>query len=211
VPGTMSEEDLVLDLKASLQDAASVFTAAASSDFKRHLKLAALAFASKRPRTLVGSVTLVADQAQYSAPADFASYKSHLWGIAPRARCQPWEKSWPGRLPDVRVVETSANPVTWKLQLDPPPTAGQISALGSEFKFYYFGAHAISTTANQTTINAIDRGLLLLRAQAEAMRELAYRGIHKPVQLRDGYSGAPRNSTPTALYEALLNEFGLAA
>jgi hypothetical protein len=210
--GTMSEADLALDLKASLQDAASVFTAAASGDFKRHLACAALAFAFKRPRTLVGTVTLVADQPDYAAPAGFHAFGSSLWGIAPRAKVQPWDKCYPGRLPNLKVIETANDPaVVRKLYLDPPPTSAQISALGSEFRFYYYGNHVISADAAKTTIAAGDRGLLLLRAQAEAMRELAARNIAKPVIMREGMGSQARNGTPSYLYEKLMEEFGMAA
>lgn len=200
----MSETDLVADFKASLNDAAAVFDAAADGDFKRHLKVAALAFGCKRERTLVGTLTLVADQPDYAVPTDFLAFKSSLWGIAPRARSQPWEKSWPGRLPGVRYLEVDS---VKKLYLEPPPTAQQIAALGAEFRYYYSAGHAISDTASSTTILPGERGLFMLRAQAEAMRELTFRGVKKPVQLRDGVSGTPRNSTPAALYQALLEEF----
>ncbi len=211
MPGTMSEADLAADLKASLQDSASVFTAAADADFKRHLAVAALALGEKRPRTLVGTLALVADQADYDAPALFLAYKSHLWGIAPRAAPKPWEKGYPGRLPNVRTVETSANPVTRKLSLDPPPIESHITVLGSEFKFYYQAGHVINAEAAQTTVAASDRGLLLLRAQAEAMREMAMRNIQKPVVVREGFSSQPRNGTPSFLYEAFLKEWREAA
>ena len=65
----------------------------------------------------------------------------------------------------------------------------------------------LSDTAANTTILAGDRELLLLRGQAEAMRELAMRGVAKPVQLRDGLGMGPRNAHPAALYDALLCEF----
>lgn len=206
--GSMSETDLALDLKASLQDSASVFSGAADSDFKRHLAAAAIAFSYKRPRTLVGAVTLVADQAQYDAPAGCHCYGSSLWGIAPRRRAQPWEKTWTGRMPMVRLVETANDPsLVRKLQLDPPPSAQQIAVLGADFRFYYYGAHVISTDAAKTTIVPGDRQLLILRAQAEAMRELAVRMVTKPVIMRDTMSSVSRNGTPAALYEKLLEEF----
>lgn len=200
----MSEADLVSDLRASLNNSASMFTAAADADFKRHLKAAALAFCAKRSRTLVGSVTLVADQPEYDVPADFAGFKSSLWGIAPIRAAHPWERAYPGRLPDVRYVETDAEK---KIYLDPPPSGAQISALGAEFRFYYFGAHAIGAAAADTTILPGERGKLLLRAQAEAMRELAMRNVTKPVQMREGIGGMTRNGTPTYLFELLMREF----
>lgn len=206
MPGTMIEADLVADFKASLHDAASVFTAASDGDFKRMLGIAALAFSRIRSRTLVGALDLVADQHDYAVPEDFLSFKSALWGIAPLARAKPWEKSWPGRMPVARYLETAAD--TFKLYLDPPPSAGQIGALGAEFRFYYYAKHKIDATdAAKTTILPGERGRLILRAQAEAMRELAMRNIMKPVQMRDGVSSVTRNGTPAALYEALMREF----
>jgi hypothetical protein len=202
----MIEGDLVADLCSSLNAAASVFTVNGDGDFKRHLATAALAFCRLRPRTLVASLTLVADQPEYEVPADFVTFKSSLWGIAPLPRSQPWEKSWPGRMPSVRYVETSGG--VKMLYLDPAPSALQISALGAEYRFYFYAAHTIDAAdAGKTTILPAERGLLLLRAQAEAMRELAMRNITKPVQMRDGVSSVTRNGTPAYLYEALIKEF----
>ncbi|MFH2082087.1 MAG: hypothetical protein ABIK08_11450 [Pseudomonadota bacterium] len=200
----MSQTDLVADLKASLQDAADVFTAAADADFIRHLDMAAGDLGRFRPRTLVGTLTLTADVDLYAAPADIASFKSHLWGISPRAAQKPWEKGYPGRLPNVSVSEVGG---VQAISLNPPPTAFQIGVLGSEFRYYYFARHLVGATAADTTVRSADRGLLLLRAQAEAMKEMAMRNIKKPVAMRDGLASAPRNGTPSALYQALMDEF----
>lgn len=197
----MSRADLIADLKGSLQDVAKVFVAANDADFSRHLDAAALAMGSKRARTLLGTLTLVADQFNYPAPADFLSYKSALWGVG---RVQPWEKSYTGRLPDVR---TAMNGAVRELHFLPAPTASQITVLGSAFKYYYFAAHAVGTLAADTTIQAGDRGLLLLRAQAEAMKEMSMRNMGKPVQLRDGISHGPRNGTPQYLFEQMMKIF----
>lgn len=207
MPGTMSQDDLVADLKASLNDAATSFKTAQDGDFKRHITVSALALGEKRPRTLFATLALVADQADYAAPALFLSFKFHQWGTAPRKAPQPWETGYPGKLPVVRPVETNADPVTRKLYLDPPPTSAQICALGSEFRYYYYGGHVVDATANKTTVPAGDRGLLLLRAQAEAMRELALRNVMKPVMMREGLASQPRNGTPSFLYQELLKEF----
>jgi hypothetical protein len=197
----MSQADLVADLKAGLLDSADVFTAAADADFIRHLGAAALALARPRPRTLLGELTLVADQPGYAAPSDFHAFKTGLWGST---TARPWEKSWPGRIPVARAVEVDG---AIEIHLDPAPTSAQIALLGSAYKFYYFAKHSISTTAASTTVRPGDRGLLLLRAQAEAMKEMALRNIKKPVQLRDGLASAPRNGTPAALFESLLALF----
>lgn len=207
MPGTMSRADLAADLKASLHDAAEVFTAASGADFSRLLDVAAHDFARLRPRTLVGSFLLTAGLGEYAVPADFHQYKTDLW--ADPSRCgRPWEKSYAGRPPTIRAAEVDG---TRKLVFFPAPTAQQIAAFGSSFRFYYFARHVINENAEQTSIAAGDRGLLILRAQAEAMRELAMRNIAKPASLRDGLNSQPRNGTPSALYALLLDEFQRAA
>src|SRR5258706_12091372 len=106
MPGTMSEADLVTDLKASLRDCASVFNAAGDGDFKRLLATAALDFGRYRTRTMVGSFELVADQGEYAAlPEDYHFFKSAIWGVSPVGTVKPWDAGWPGRLPDFYLVE----------------------------------------------------------------------------------------------------------
>lgn len=202
--GTMSKGDLVADLTASLQDAAKVFN---DPDFERHLLVAAMDMGRVRPRTLLGEITLVADQFNYAAPSDLLAYKSELWGI-PARRILPWERHYPGRLPDVWLVGDVG---AMEIHLLPAPTAAQISVLGSIFKFYYLAAHSIGVSAADTTIKAGDRGLLLLRAQAEAMKEMSMRNIGKPVAMRDGLSQGTRNGTPQYLFEVLMKLFEGAA
>lgn len=200
--GTMSMADLADDLRASLHDAADVFVTA--GDMERLLATAALDFNRHRPRTLLAKLTVEADRMEYPAPADCYLFKSSLWGIAPVMRAKPWEKQWPGPMPDVRMVDVEGGR---ELHLTPAPSAHQVAVLGSEFRFYYFGNHVIGATAAGTTIHPGDRFLLLLRAQAEAMRELMMRNSKKPVQMRDGLHSAPKNMTPAAWYERLMDEW----
>ncbi len=202
--GTMSEADLVADLKAALNDTASVFTAAADADFKRHLTHAALDFGRARRRTLVGTLALVADQHNYPAPANILWPKFPIWGVNEKRQAKPWDKNWPGMLPQLQLVDVAGGR---ELHLDPAPTAAQITAFGAEYRFYYYAGHAIGGAAADTTVQPVDRDLLLLRAAAEAMKELAYRNSKKPVQLRDGLNSAPKNSTPAALADWLMKEF----
>lgn len=201
--GTMSRADLVADLKASLQDAASVFTATGDADFSRHLTAAALDFGRKRPLVKSAQLTLTAETASYAAPDDLLDFDCELWSSRGRLP-KPWEASWPGELPRQSVVGAAGARL---IVFNPAPSAAHIAALGSAFDYLYRAAHAIGDTAAGTTIAAGDRGLLLLRAQAEAMREMAFRNISKPTQMRDGYTSQPRNGTPAALYVALLDEF----
>ena len=84
MPGTMSQADIIADLRRSLGDAASAFDAVRDDDFKRHLAVALTGMQAKRPRTLLGSITISADEVRYAiSEADFAQYKTHVWGTRP--------------------------------------------------------------------------------------------------------------------------------
>lgn len=194
----MGRAALVADLKASLLDASKVFAAPADGDFVRHLDKAAAALAVKRPRTLVHAVTLAAGQANYPVPADLWQYKSTSWGAGYRGN--PWDRTWPGRLPQVRVIDG-------ELWLMPAPSSHQIAMLGATFSFFYYALHVVAVDEAETTVIPGDRNLLLLRAQAEAMRELAMRDTVRSASVRDGFSGQMRTNTPAALAELFLAEF----
>lgn len=201
----MSLADLSADLTASLHDAAEVFVDA--GDVARLLNTAAQDFNRHRPRTLVGEFSVEIDRLQYPAAEGIYLYKSSLWGHAPRVNY--WDRAWPGPAPDVTLIDGMlADGSPGKLlQLSLPPSWKQISAFGNDFRYFYLGCHVIGAEASGTTLNAGDRFLLLLRAQAEAMREMMMRNIKKPVQMRDGLQSAPRNMTPAALYEQLMKEW----
>lgn len=195
---SMARGALVTDLKASLLDAARAFAAPDDADFLRHLDRAAAALAARRPRTLAGVLTLEADRPNYPAPADMWRYKTTSWGSSYRGN--PWDRTWPGRLPQVREIDG-------ELWLMPAPTAHQVAMLGANFPFFYYARHVLGEDAAQTTVSDGDRGLLLLGAQAEAMRELAMRDSVRTASLRDGFSGQMRNNTPAALAQWLAAEF----
>jgi hypothetical protein len=182
-----------------------VFSAAADADFIRHLNIAAYDFGRLRPRTLIGSVTLVADQSNYTAPSDLRRLVRGLWGTAEKRARQPWDANWPGRLPAPSVIYGAAG--ARYVRLEPAPTTAQITDLGATYEFSYCAGHVIGVNAVDTSIELADQGLLLLRAQAETMKELAARNARKPVAMRDGLAGSPKNGTPAALAEQLMREF----
>jgi len=207
--GTMARQDLRDDLRDSLQDAASVFRPDGDPVFDRFLDLAALDFHRIRPRRIEGALTLVADQHDYTAPADLVVPLMHFWGVSERRQRKPWNADYPDTLPSMTMVEdASGNKL---LRLDPAPTATQIADLGASMTYLYRAGHVVGDAAAQTSVSPGDRGLLLLRAQAEACKELAMRNSAKPVSMRDGLNQTPRNATPAALYEALMREFRAAA
>jgi len=200
----MSLQELIIALKAILADTANKLTGHGESDFQRLLEAAALDFSRVRPRIVQASLTLIADQALYPAPVDLRCFASSSWGLAARRNCKPWEAGYPQTLPHVRVVESGGGR---QLALDPPPNNAQILQLGGDYDYYYNAVHSIGATAAQTTIDPKDKSLLLLRATAEAMSNLAIRNHGKPVKLRDGLNMGPRNGTPAALYDQLMEQF----
>jgi len=194
--GTMSLADLRADLKDSLHDAASVL--GDPNDFDRCLMVAVEHLSFMLPRTLAATLTLAAEVAEYPAPADYLRFKMAMWGRA--TTVQPWDKAHPGRLPDCLYFEGA-------LVLLPAPTAQQIGLLGNSYRYFYFAKYTLDELAANTTVPATLRAALLLRAQAECCKELAIRNVAKPVTMRDGGGGQPRNGTPGHLYNVLLAEF----
>ena len=80
----MIEADVVADLKRSLHDAGNAFDKPNDADWKRLLGVALTAMQAKRPRTLLGTLTITADEVRYALTAsDFAQYKTHIWGSRP--------------------------------------------------------------------------------------------------------------------------------
>jgi hypothetical protein len=201
--GSMSKADLAEDLRVSLRDCASVFSAPNDADFLRFLGQALPDMERKRPVTKVGHVSLLCGESRYGLAelTDFAAFKISIWG---EHNLRPWDSGYPGAIPRMRA---DWDGTAWWLVMDPAPTARQVATLGSACAFFYYARHFLADDGADTTLNAADRGLLILRAQVEAMREMALRNAGKPVQMRDGLSGTARNSTPAALHEQLLKLF----
>jgi len=199
----MTITSLLADYKASLQDSVSFFTAAADADFIRHLTVAARAVSlNKVPRTLVGQIAVSANVAEYAAPVDLLLPKAGFW-----TRISI----------DVTNIPSTPNPVLSIAELDnevvlvlnPAPSAAQIAVFGSTYGFYYFGAHAMTESAATSTLPERCRNLVLLRAQAEACRELTLRQLTKPVTLRagGGSTAQTRNMAPSAVFAVLMAEY----
>ena len=205
---SMQLSALVDDLKASLKDCAAKFSAANDADFTRLLNAAAVGFGRKRPRTLVGSVELTAEQSRYTAPADFMLPKAGVWGRNEQHKYKPWDCRHPGRLPALSAVEEADE---YKIVLTPAPTQQQISSLGVRYEFYYFATHTLSETVGKTTIRENDRDLLLLLATIGAMTELANSGTVNPIQLHRGMGSQSKATTAASWVENLIKMYEAAA
>ena len=201
--------DLVKELQASLHDSVTVFqNEEKDGAFNRFLDLALPDLSRFRPYRVKQSITLIADQPDYAAPAGMIAFIAPLYGEKERQDRKPWDVNYP-KTPTVKVLGGVNGAKT--LLLVPAPTAAMITDLGSTFEFRCSVQHVIDDAANNTTIQQEDKALLILRAQAEAMKEMAMRNIKKPVQLNDGLNSITRNGTPAALYDQLMKAFERAA
>ena len=96
--------------------------------------------------------------------------------------------------------------------LDPAPSQANIDDAGATLPYYHIVPHVIhASNGALTTIPAALRGLLILRAQVEAMRQLAMRNSQKQVSMMEGYGNVSRNGTASYLFEALSQEFEMKA
>ncbi|MFW6340653.1 MAG: hypothetical protein ACOC0Q_07275 [Wenzhouxiangella sp.] len=197
--------ELLTELRASLHDAAQYFHGTETNpdaDLERHLIAAAADLAERRGITHLAELEIEAGVSRYTGlPTDIVYIKTLLWGS--QERTMPWSDSHPGPLPRARLAREQDAPV---LYLTPAPTEHQIAALGSRYAFFYGASYWTGNLSDALELSATERSLLLLRAQAEACRELAMQNMTRPVETRTSLS-MPRNSTPGALWQALMDEF----
>jgi len=146
-------------------------------------------------------LTLSFGVSEYDAPNDFIGFDFSDWGVTDQRDVDPWNDIYEDKLPTVSAFE---NGVTTQLQLDPPPTSGQIILFGTQYRFTYKAEHTLTDTVS--TIQKKHRGIFLLLAQIQVMLFIARRNSGKPVSMRDGYTGTPRNGTPAALASQLEDE-----
>ena len=200
-------EVLISELKERLRDSlhgsADVFE---DGDLERHIRVALNAMAlHKRPRVLTTELALVAKQSAYDAPANIIAIDRLGWQNE-FART-PWERKYPGPAPRPALLRKADGD---QIILNPPPDRQQVDALDSKATLYYRARHETSgsgASEEVTTLSDADEDLLILRAQAEACRELSMRAITKPVELRGGGLSQPRNGSPAALFAALMTEW----
>lgn len=209
MPGSMSRADLIASLRAMLGDAANKFTDTDHGDLGVIIDRALLDFSRKRPLQRVGSIALVAEQADYTTaeglPADIIGITRFLWGDQARLTRKPWDFDYPAPPPRGEVLDDGAGGRL--LKLSPAPTSAQIADLGAACKFTYRALHQVAATASATTVRPEHRHLLLTRALAEALFDIATHQANKPVSLGPGVGGMPRNGSAAALADAAMARF----
>lgn len=192
---------VITELKASLLDSAKLFR---DTDWPLLVELALADLSRRSPRHARCELQLQADRDEYPAPPDLVGVQAMLWGVNYKAHRPAWEPGYPGVLPQVTVI---GSPGARSLLLTPAPTGAQIASLGARCPIRYTADHLLTDDAAVCTLSAGQLQLLLLRAQAEAMRTMSMHNISRPAQMRDGMNQFPRNSTPGALYHELMAEF----
>lgn len=202
----MTLDELKTELAASLRDAANKLDQDATA-MDRYIRAAAADFGRVRPRVLETSITLAADTAAYAMPATARRFHSGSWVDAWLA-IEVWNRPSNIRPPVASIREATDGGGGRELILTPAPTQAYVNAVQAAHTVRYYAAHVVGETDADTTIMDEDKDLLITRAQAEAMKELALRGSGKPVNLRNASLGASvSNSTPAALYDALMRLF----
>ncbi len=186
-------------LTSSMLDSKRMFK---DEDYPRLLRTALAALNAVHPLHKVEVLKLEAWQALYPCPEDLNSVFACWWGRSYKAHTAIWADDYPGRLPEWRVLPGAQGRL---LQAQPAPSARQIQILGNRCELEYCADHVLTDTACTLDSELLD--LLHLRAQAEAMRDLAMRNATTSYQLREGIGSVPKNGTPAYLYQELLAEF----
>lgn len=191
------------DLKVSLHESAQAFTD--PDDFDRLLDRAAQALVQRRPLTRTAELTLKANQNEYTpVPDDLVRPGFTRWANGERLKRAPWVAGHPPPRPRVTLVDGENGRA---LLVNPLPTASELAEHGQMLRYDYEARYTIADAAADTTVRPEDRWLLLLRAQAEACKELALKNIDRPVRVGSENSSQSSNGTPSGLYERLMREF----
>lgn len=197
----MNRPDLLKAYSDSLLDSQRAFKA---DDFGRHMDTALRELAQFYPRRMLAELNAMPMQREYECPADLIEVLATHYGRAEKAQRQPWDAGYPTqRLPEV-TVQYRADGSRY-LQVFPAPNYQLMAQIGAVVGYEYSAAHIV--TEEVCTLTEVDVQLAILRAQAEAMRELAMRNSTQPTQIKDSLTNTPANGAPSYLYTLLMNEF----
>ena len=197
----MNRPDLLKAYSDSLLDSQRAFKA---DDFGRHMDTALRELAQFYPRRMLAELNAMPMQREYECPADLIEVLATHYGRAEKAQRQPWDAGYPTqRLPEV-TVQYRADGSRY-LQVFPAPSYQLLAQIGTVVGYEYSAGHVV--TDSYSSLTPVLVHLAILRAQAEAMRELAMRNSTQPTQIKDSLTNTPANGSPSYLYQLLMDEF----
>jgi hypothetical protein len=194
-------EEVLANYKSSLLDSASVFK---DDQLTRHLKTALLEYSKYKPLIKDGSFNLIANIKVYPAPVDLFEVIETFWAREQRKTMPVWSPIYPENLPRLNLYQREQG---YELVLSRAVTESEISLYGQAYEFTYKASQILGDDLTKNTLLESAIPIVLIRAQAEAAREMALRNIHKPVSLNTPVGGVPSNGTPMGIYQALMIEF----
>ena len=197
------KNEIISKFTESLLDSKRAFN---ESDLIRHVDIALKALSEVRPLHKITLIELFAGRSMYGCPEDLIKIYKCQYGVNLKNSQKPWDDSYVGSLPRWHIFNNKDQRI---LYADPAPNALQIAMIGAHCELIYCAAHVL--TESTCSLSTDEVGLLILRAQAEAMREIAIKNTTQAYQLREGISSTPQNGTPAYLYKTLMQEFNARA
>lgn len=134
---SMTRAALAADLKTSLRDAASAFTAVADADFLRLIDIATGDMHRVRPLVRVAGFNFDSDAVEtnaYPVPVDFVDFHSAIWGS--KSDIPMWD---PGYV-DGYLMPHAARCAAGRVLCIAPPSMAQRNAYGSRYSYRYFAS-----------------------------------------------------------------------
>lgn len=204
---SMKRADIIALFESCINDSKSAFKMTS----EEVLELAILKYSRLKPRQGINTLTLVAEQGVYDAPADLIGFKNHSWGMSHRRRRDPWNSPRVVKIPEVKVVPGADGQRPLQLALSHIPSYQDISVCGSAMQYFYSRAHEVTDeeplTANATTIPEKDKSCLLYAMLHQAMLHLAARSSAK-ANIKDPISKkSSRVTSPASLAKLFDAEF----
>lgn len=204
---TLKRSDVRKQLDDSLIDCGSVWGEEGANErsaaMDRFIDAALTDLNRVTPNVCAGSLSVTAGSSLHPAPDDALRFIDSEW-VERNALRQPWTPQYVAVVPQPRLVRLG-NVKSW--QFSPPLDATTLAKLGSAFHYTYIARHRLTEDEAQATFDAALIPLVILRAQVEAMKEMAMRNSNKPMQTRDALYSQTRNGTPAALAEMLMKLF----
>jgi len=182
---------LQTQLTKSLGDSAESF----QGEQIRLINIALTDYSRYRPLTLAASVRLQAGKQRYPVPENFIGFKHSLWG---KSALPLWSTGRPHNIPRPQSLSDA-------LQFQQPITPAHIQHYGANYAYLYFAKHQILDNGDLTLSG--DHDLLVMRAQAQAMLELALHNADKQPAAHQHIGNQSSNSKPMHIHDTLMAAF----